>query len=399
MLKDQVKRFLFYAGIERKEYATISPMIWQGNLGVLRITSYLAVGIGVIYLLPNLLLQTGKWFPYVFLILGSLMMQGILWMIRRRGIQSAVLKMIACYGQMLLIFAYACILGIQQVNHDLPAVSVVMFIALLPLSIDDRPIRMFSFIVGESALYLLLSALYKSPRGFSLDFQNVAAFCVVGMVLYGVICTRNIRELFQSARIERIQKSIISSLAAVVEERDENTGGHILRCEEYVQKLLERMKTQSRFSSLTEGYCGNVVLAAAMHDVGKIKIPDSILNKPGRLTAEEYDIMKKHAAYGAEIIRKTMNDIEEREYCEIACNIAKYHHERFDGKGYPEGLAGEGIPLEARVMALADVYDALISPRVYKKAFSREKAKAIILEGSGTQFDPALVPLFLECVS
>ena len=139
-------------------------------------------------------------------------------------------------------------------------------------------------------------------------------------------------------------------------------------------------------------------MAAAMHDIGKIKIPDRILNKPGRLTDEEYDIMKKHSIYGAEIIRKAMGDIEETDYITVAYNIARYHHERYDGKGYPDGLKGEDIPLEARVMALADVYDALISERVYKKAFSVEKAKEIILDGSGTQFDPCLVPLFLECV-
>ena len=184
----------------------------------------------------------------------------------------------------------------------------------------------------------------------------------------------------------------------MVEERDEDTGGHIMRCEDYVERLLKEMREKSHYSNLTNDYCENIVLAAAMHDIGKIKIPDYILNKPGRLTEEEFEVMKKHSEYGAEIIQKTMSDIEEEEYCKIAFNIAKYHHERYDGTGYPTGLEREDIPLEARVMALADVYDALISPRVYKKAFSEEKAKAIILEGSGTQFDPVLVPLFLKCV-
>ena len=107
--------------------------------------------------------------------------------------------------------------------------------------------------------------------------------------------------------------------------------------------------------------------------------------------------MKKHAEYGEEIIGKTMGNIEEKEYLTIARNIAKYHHEHYDGKGYPEGLKGEEIPLEARIMALADVYDALVSARVYKEAYSEEKARAIIREGTGTQFDPELSPLFLEC--
>ncbi len=108
--------------------------------------------------------------------------------------------------------------------------------------------------------------------------------------------------------------------------------------------------------------------------------------------------MKKHADFGAEIIRRTLQDVEDAEYCTIAVNIARHHHERYDGTGYPDGLKGEDIPLEARVMSLADVYDALVSERVYKKPYSREEAKRIILEGSGTQFDPKLVPLFLQCV-
>ena len=108
--------------------------------------------------------------------------------------------------------------------------------------------------------------------------------------------------------------------------------------------------------------------------------------------------MKNHSAYGGDIISKTMANIREKEYCDIAFNIARYHHERYDGGGYPDGLKGEEIPLEARIMALADVYDALVSKRVYKKAFSKEKARSIIAENSGTQFDPELSELFLKCV-
>jgi HD-GYP domain-containing protein (c-di-GMP phosphodiesterase class II) len=228
--------------------------------------------------------------------------------------------------------------------------------------------------------------------------MNAVTFCIAGMILYGIICARNVREIYQNLRVERIQRSIISSLAAVVEERDENTGDHIQRTENYVEQLLLRMRKYARYSGLTEDYCSNVAFAAPMHDIGKIRIPDAILNKPGKLTKEEFEIMKRHAAFGGDIIRKTMSDVEEKEYCDIAYNIARYHHERYDGTGYPDGLKGEKIPLEARVMALADVYDALVSERVYKKAFSEEEARKIIMEGSGTQFDSNLVPLFLECV-
>ena len=156
------------------------------------------------------------------------------------------------------------------------------------------------------------------------------------------------------------------------------------------------MKRHERYAAIPENFYRNVLLAAPMHDVGKIKIPDAILNKPGRLDAQEFELMKKHAAYGAQIIETTMKNAVEEDYFRIAYNIAKHHHERYDGTGYPDGLAGEDIPLEARIMAFADVYDALVSERVYKKAYPRELAIAIIREGVGTQFDPNLAPLFLE---
>lgn len=394
----KVKRLLLYAGIGRDEYSTISPMIWRGNLRTLHITIGFALGMGIIFLIPNLLMRPEYSKPYVVLVVGSLLMLGVLLLMRHFEIQSSKLSMVVCYGQLFLIFLYSCILSTQPASYNRPGVSVIVFITLLPLTIDDRPIRMFLFIIAESVIYLIASFLSKNLHGFFGDFENVASFGLVAIGLYAVICTRNIRELYQSVRIERIQKTVISSLATVVEERDENTGGHIMRCETYVEKLLKRMRTHDNYLQLTDEYCSNVVMAAAMHDIGKIKIPDSILNKPGRLTDEEFEIMKKHSAYGAEIIRKTMGDIEENDYISIAYNIARYHHERYDGKGYPDGLKGENIPLEARIMALADVFDALISERVYKKAFSVEKAKNIILDGSGTQFDPELVPLFLECV-
>lgn len=398
MQGNRFRRFLFYGGIDRENYDAIRPMLWKRNLRALRITAALARGIGVIFLVLNLLLRTGLWVPYLFLLCGSAVTLLLLPLIKEDGSGKEIWSLLLCYGQIILVCVYAGILSTQRSNHEIPATSVIVFIALLPLTIDDRPIRMFAVMLGESAVYLLLSNLLKSAHAFSLDVQNTVTFCIVGMVLYAVICTRNIRELHQSERIEKIQRSIITSLAAVVEERDENTGDHIQRTENYVEKLTRRMKKYERYSRLTEDYYNNVILAAAMHDIGKIRIPDRILNKPGRLTEEEFEIMKKHSGYGAEIIKKTMGDIEEEEYCSIACNIARHHHERYDGKGYPDGLKGEDIPLEARMMALADVYDALVSERVYKKPYSKEKAREILLEGNGTQFDPYLLPLFLDCV-
>jgi hypothetical protein len=372
-------------------------MLWERNIHALRITALLSGSIGLVFLVVNLLTHTGLWIPYLFLLCGSGVIFLLLQFIRRKN-SKEIWRILICYAEMLLVYAYACILSTQRSNYEIPATSVIVFIALLPLSIDDRPFRMFTVMLCETLGYLALSYFLKSPHAFSLDLMNAVTFCAAGMVLYGIICGRNVREIYQSLRVEHIQQSIISSLAAVVEERDEDTGDHIQRTEHYVEKLLQRMRTQPGFSGLTADYCSNVTFAAPMHDIGKIKIPDAILNKPGKLTEEEFEIMKRHAVFGGDIIRKTMDDVEEQAYCDIAFNIARYHHERFDGTGYPDGLKGAEIPLEARIMALADVYDALISERVYKPAYSREEARRIMMEGSGTQFDPTLVPLFLECV-
>ena len=398
MRLSRLKSLLLYAGIGQEEYSVISPMIWKGNIKTLRMTIGFALCIGLAFLIPNLLIRPDYSRPYIILVLGSLLTIAVLMLMRHFNMHSTKLYMAVCYGQLFLIFLYSCLLSIQPANHDLPGVSVIVFITLLPLTIDDRPIRMFAFIIVEASIYGIFSYYSKDTRAFLCDIEDTVSFSLVAMGLYAVICTRNVKELYQNMRIEKIQNSVISSLATVVEERDENTGGHIMRCEIYVEKLLDRMKSEGSYLQLTKEYRSYIAMAAAMHDIGKIKIPDRILNKPGRLTDEEYDIMKKHSIYGAEIIRKTMGDIEETDYITVAYNIARYHHERYDGKGYPDGLKGEDIPLEARVMALADVYDALISERVYKKAFSVEKAREIILDGSGTQFDPCLVPLFLECV-
>ena len=148
--------------------------------------------------------------------------------------------------------------------------------------------------------------------------------------------------------------------------------------------------------TLTRDYVKNMILAAPMHDVGKIAIPDAILKKPGRLTAEEFEIMKTHAARGKQIIDETFSRVGREQYVEIAGQIARHHHEKWNGRGYPDGLAGEAIPLCARIMAIADVFDAVSEKRCYREAMSLEESLAIIREGSGRDFDPMLTEIFLE---
>ena len=394
----KVINFFVRGGVSKEEYILIRPLMWKRNRRILKITSLLAALMGLLFLLYTLLVSNGDtWLPYLILFIGSAIIFtfAVLKVIPEKSIY---LNSCMCYGQLTLLWSYSILLSIVPSNYEIPATSVVAFIALLPLSTDDRPFRMYLFVIFESALYLTFSYFFKSPKAFNLDIMNVLTFLVIGMLLYGVICMRNTKEISTSMKIEKIQKGTVAALATVVEERDEDTGGHIVRSGDYVYRLIGKMKKTEKYSNVSGEYFRNVVLAAPLHDIGKIKIPDTILNKPGKLTPEEYEIIKKHANYGANIIKKTIYSVENKEYSDVAYNIAKYHHERYDGTGYPEGLKGEAIPLEARIMSLADVYDALISDRVYKKAYPKEVAINIILEGKGTQFDPLLADLFVEAV-
>jgi len=194
-----------------------------------------------------------------------------------------------------------------------------------------------------------------------------------------------------------IQDVSIRSLARLAEVRDPETGNHLLRTQGYVRTLAEKLCTHAEFAvTLTRPYIEMLVKSAPLHDIGKVGVPDHILLKPGKLTPEEWVIMKTHAKLGSDAIENAEHDAEQPiPFLAVAKEIAHWHHEKWDGSGYPDGLAAHAIPVSARLMALADVFDALISRRVYKEPFSVEKACAIILEGRGTHFDPDVVDAFV----
>ncbi|MBI5330232.1 MAG: two-component system response regulator [Betaproteobacteria bacterium] len=189
----------------------------------------------------------------------------------------------------------------------------------------------------------------------------------------------------------------IRALAHLAETRDPETGNHILRTQGYVRLLAQLLRERPRFKSLiNDRFIDLLTRSAPLHDIGKVGIPDAILQKPGKLTPEEWEIMKTHAQLGAVAIEQAERDAEKTvEFLALAKEIAHWHHERWDGSGYPDGLKGDVIPLSARIMAVADVFDALISARVYKPAMSYEQARTIIADGCGGHFDPDLVDAFL----
>ena len=198
----------------------------------------------------------------------------------------------------------------------------------------------------------------------------------------------------KTKHIIEMSDRFILGIATMVESRDNSTGGHINRTRKGVKMLIEEMMKDNSLN-LSLSFCSNVIKAAPMHDLGKVTVDDSILRKPGKLTPEEYEKMKTHAAEGAKIIESLLAKSDDLEFKNIAINVAHYHHEKYDGTGYPDGLKGDNIPLEARIMAIADYYDAIASKRAYKDKVSPEETYEIIMSKMGTHFDPKLKP-YLE---
>ena len=239
---------------------------------------------------------------------------------------------------------------------------------------------------GKSVYYVNISYLYEGKKrcGYQFFFiDNTKEYN------YNERLKREVKE--KTAHIEDMHNTLIMGMATMVESRDNSTGGHIRRTSELVKMLTDRIKNDpDNDFDFSDEFCEALIKAAPMHDLGKIAVDDAILRKPGRFEPEEFEKMKRHAPEGARIVHEILKDTDDELFKQVAENMAHYHHERWDGSGYPEGRKGYDIPIEARIMAIADVYDALVSKRVYKDKMSFEKADSIIMEGMGTQFDKGL---------
>lgn len=214
------------------------------------------------------------------------------------------------------------------------------------------------------------------------------------LIIIGVFLNQENPSVLELAKYH---EEMIMGLATLVENKDGSTGGHIKRTTMYVRLLAQELRRRSYYKEiLTKDYVRNLCLAAPMHDIGKVSIPDVILQKPGKLTEEEFALMKKHAENGGNIVKETFDNLGNEQYAEMAYQVARYHHEKWNGNGYPEGLKRKEIPLCARIMAIADVFDAVSEKRCYRDAMPLEKCFDIIEEGSGQDFDPVLVEVFLD---
>lgn len=256
--------------------------------------------------------------------------------------------------------------------------------ALLAVTLIVAPLLIGAWLFGAHGIFMPLAG----------PLLLVVVLSGLAMVTRIVVAQRH--EQRWRKRLERSRQVTIESMAAVAETRDPETGAHIKRTQYYVRAIAEELhRTGQDPDLLTPEYIQLLFLSAPLHDIGKVGVPDAILLKPGRLTPEEMAVMQKHAEFGRQIILNTASHLEDDNFLALAADIAGTHHEKWDGTGYPNGLAGTDIPLAGRIMAVADIYDALISRRCYKEPFSHEHSLELMRELSGSTFEPRILDAFL----
>ncbi len=261
------------------------------------------------------------------------------------------------------------------------------------------PVRDGTELVGMAEIIIRNNNLREAINESRLTFAGYifAGGSVFYLSVFLLFLRLYLKQKSALDRLEKSQKLTIQTMSLLAELKDNDTSEHVQRTSKYCRVLAEELAKDSRYRGyIDEHYIKDLERSAPLHDIGKVGIPENILLKPGRLTEDEFSVIKKHPLLGANVLKQVMNSVEFRSYFEIAYQIVLSHHENWDGSGYPQALSGEDIPLSARIMSIADVYDALTTERPYKEAFSHEKAVEIILEGRGSKFDPALVDHFLN---
>jgi response regulator RpfG family c-di-GMP phosphodiesterase len=279
--------------------------------------------------------------------------------------------------------------------------SLILKNSRIGLLSGSHQILMMFFFLGY---ILVFYTLFQGVRNISMFFIGVIFFLGAIFVFLGILLQADMlsslkvqhKEVVEANRqLLKTEGVTILALAYQAELRDLETGRHLERTAHYVQLIAEELARIPKYRSyLTPVYIADLKKSAPLHDIGKVAIPDSILKKPGKLTPEEFEIIKKHCEYGMKVLQMADEKLDFRSFLKIAIQIVSTHHERWNGSGYPFGLKGESIPLSGRIMALADVYDALRSDRCYKKACSHEETRRIISLEKGEHFDPEIVDAF-----
>ena len=290
--------------------------------------------------------------------------------------------------------------GEYYIIYILSYVFSLLYLMLVFYFISKR-FRNRNLVILLASLVVIFAGVIPSliDREIKTAFLGMTFMAIILYNYYEDLTQQDIADdlAAQNERIKTMQTGVIIGIANLIESRDNSTGTHVKNTSNYVNMLATAAKNAGIYpETIDDNFIKLMVSAAPLHDIGKISVPDNILQKPGKLTEEEFEIMKSHSTEGGKMIHQVIEDTNDEEFIKLAYDVATYHHEKWNGKGYPEGLVGEAIPVSARIMAIADVYDALTMERVYKKPFPVEKALSIIEEDAGVHFDPILAPLFVE---
>ena len=404
-----IKEFI-YAGLSKEEYLQVKEAVGERNRR--SIISWSCI-VGLFWIISLVIFNApeyvqGRTVLLISLSIDIITVMSALFLIKR--FKWLLFPMM----YLLEISILATGIGLAFVQPDLRAATMIALALMIPALFIDRTIVTLALEALAIIAYVVFGKSILSTDIYSWGWMTLTVFSLAG-VMIGHMINKDRFERFvyadsakkladmQKNYSEELEKEVIAKtkkivdlhdklvigMATMVESRDNSTGGHIRRTSTGVRILTETIREDGSLK-LSDSFCEKLIKAAPMHDLGKIAVDDAILRKPGRFTSEEYEKMKMHSREGARIVREILADIDDEEFRRIAENVAHYHHERVDGSGYPDKLKGDEIPIEARIMAIADVYDALVSKRVYKEKYSFDEANQIILEGMGTQFDPAL---------
>jgi HD-GYP domain-containing protein (c-di-GMP phosphodiesterase class II) len=320
-----------------------------------------------------------------------------------------------CYFFIIYYFAYA-VLNMISIGEDIPILYLFSVTIFVSVFIPDFKPRIF--ILSSILFYLVTTAIliyHKSMFVFE-GTQEFITFMFISVMTIKIMyynnkvnvfinsckikeLNNNLEEIVQrkTKTVLELQNTVMETMAELVEKRDDTTGGHIIRTSKCLEIFIKAIIESGLYKKHTVSWnIEQIILSAQLHDVGKIAISDSILCKTGKLTDDEFEEMKKHTTIGNDIINRIKNKTGENDFLNYAGIFVLYHHEKWNGTGYPYGLSGNNIPIQARIMAIIDVYDALISERPYKKPFSHEEAVAIIRKESGSHFDPELIKIFVN---
>ena len=405
-----IKNELFYAGLSKEDFRRVKEPVGEHNRrSIISWSSIMGLFCAVCcFLFHDPIYAKGRAVLFASWVICLITLTCALFLIKR----FKRLLFPTMYLLQLSVLGTGIALAIVQ--PDKRAATMIAFALIVPVFYVDRTVVTIALQAAAVTAFAVFGKNVISHEVYSWGLATLTVFSIAG-VISGHMINKSRFERFvyadsakkladiqkkyneelekevaaKTKKIVALHDQLILGMATMVESRDNSTGGHIRRTSAGVRILTETIREEGTLR-LSDGFCEKLIKAAPMHDLGKIAVDDSVLRKPGRFTPEEYEEMKTHSAEGARIVREILADTDDEEFRRIAENVAHYHHERYDGTGYPDKLNGEEIPLEARIMAIADVYDALVSKRVYKEAYSFEQADRIILEGMGTQFDPAL---------